>query len=130
MSRPEDARYSESHEWAKLDGDVLTLGVTDFAIEHLGDIVFVDLPEAGAEIEKGQTACEIESVKAVGEVYAPVSGTVEAVNDGLADDSAPLSGDPFGEGWLLRIKLSDKAGFEDLMDLAAYEKHLETADPG
>ena len=130
MSRPQDARYSESHEWAKLDGDVLTLGVTDFAVEHLGDIVFVDLPDAGTELDKGDTACEIESVKAVGEVYCPVAGTIEAVNDGLADDPAPLSGDPFGGGWLVRIKVSDPAGFEALMDLPAYEKHLETADPG
>ncbi len=130
MSRPQDARYSESHEWATLDGDVLTLGVTDFAIEHLGDIVFVDLPDVGSDLGPGDTACEIESVKAVGEVYAPVTGTIEAVNEGLADDPSPLVADPFGAGWLMKIKASDTSGFESLMDLAAYEKHLETADPG
>ena len=130
MSRPANARYSKTHEWAVLDGDTLTLGVTDFAIEHLGDIVFVDLPDAGADVEAGGTACEIESVKAVGEVYSPVAGTVEAANAGLADDPAPLANDCFGEGWLLKIKVSDAAGYEDMMDLAAYEKHLETADPG
>ena len=130
MSRPANARYSESHEWAILEGDVLTLGVTDFAVEHLGDIVFVDLPEPGTELSKGDTACEIESVKAVGEVYAPVDGTIEAVNSGLGDDPAALSTDPFGAGWLVKIKVSDASALEGFMDLAAYEKHLETADPG
>lgn len=130
MSRPANARYSESHEWAILDGDTLTMGVTDFAVEALGDIVFVDLPDVGAELAKGDTACEIESVKAVGEVYSPVAGTIEAVNEGLGDDPASLSSSPFEDGWLIRIKVSDASGLEGLMDLAAYEKHLETADPG
>ena len=130
MSRPANARYSESHEWAILDGDTLTMGVTDFAVEALGDIVFVDLPDVGTELAKGDTACEIESVKAVGEVYSPVAGTIEAVNEGLGDDPASLSSSPFEDGWLIRIKVSDASGLEGLMDLAAYEKHLETADPG
>jgi len=130
MSRPTNARYTESHEWATLEGDVLTLGVTDFAIEHLGDLVFVDLPEPGKDLEAGDTACEIETVKAVGEVYSPVAGTVAEVNGGLADDPSPLAADPYGAGWLLRIKVSDASGLEGLMDLAAYEKHLETAEPG
>jgi len=130
MSRPRNARYTESHEWATLEGDVLTLGVTDFAIEHLGDLVFVDLPEPGKELAAGETACEIETVKAVGEVYSPVAGTVAEVNGALGDDPAPLAADPYGAGWLLRIKVSDTSGLEGLMDLAAYEKHLETAEPG
>jgi glycine cleavage system H protein len=130
MKRPENARFTESHEWATLDGDIVTLGVTDFAIEHLGDIVFVDLPEAGTELGKGDTALEIESVKAVAEVYAPVDGVIEAVNEGLGDDPAPLASDPYGAGWLVKIKASDTSAFEGLMDLAAYEKHLETAEPG
>ncbi|MGQ0612933.1 MAG: glycine cleavage system protein GcvH [Planctomycetaceae bacterium] len=127
MKRPQNARYSESHEWATLKGSELTLGITDFAVEHLGDIVFVDLPEVGRELEAGETACEIESVKAVGEVYAPVSGRVTAVNAALADDSAPLAKDPFGAGWLLKIAAADPVPFHTLMDLAAYEKHLATA---
>lgn len=130
MSRPANARYSETHEWAVLEGDTLTIGVTDFAIEHLGDIVFVDLPDAGTDVEAGGTACEIESVKAVGEVYCPVPGTIEAVNEGLADDPGPLASDCFGAGWLVKIKVADVAGYEAMMDLAAYEKHLATADPG
>lgn len=130
MSRPENARYSKTHEWALLEGDVLTMGVTDFAVEHLGDIVYIDLPDAGTELAQGDTACEIESVKAVGEVYCPVVGTVEAANEGLADDPAPLAADPFGAGWLVRIKVSDTSGLDELMDLEAYEKHLETAESG
>jgi glycine cleavage system H protein len=130
MKRPDNARYSETHEWAVLKGDVLTLGVTDWAVEHLGDLVYVDLPDPGTELEQGDTACEVESVKAVGEVYCPVSGKVLEVNAGLADDPAPLAADPFGKGWLVKIKVSDGTGFEKLLDLPAYEKHLENADAG
>jgi glycine cleavage system H protein len=129
MKRPADVRYSESHEWARLDGDQLTLGVTDFAVEHLGDIVFVDLPEVGRELEAGETACEIESVKAVGEVYSPVRGVVTAVNSGLADDATPLSKDPFGAGWLVRIRTADPTPFYALLDAEAYAKHLESVEP-
>ena len=130
MSRPANARYTESHEWAIHEGDIVTLGVTDFAIESLGDLVFVDLPEPGTDLDRGDTACEIESVKAVGEVYSPVAGTVEATNTELADETSPLSADPFGAGWLLKIKVSDASGLDEMMDLAAYEKHLETAGSG
>ena len=130
MDRPANARYSESHEWASVDGDIVTLGVTDFAIEHLGDLVFVDLPDTGTDVEKGGNICEIESVKAVGEVFSLVSGTIEAVNSGLADETGPLSESPYGDGWLVKVKASDLSELESLMDLAAYEKHLETADPG
>lgn len=128
MSRPEKARYTESHEWALLDGDIVTLGITDFAVEALGDIVFVDLPDVGTELAQGDTACEIESVKAVGEVYSPVAGEITEVNAGLADDPSGLS-DAFGSGWLVRIKTSDASGLDALMDLATYEQHLETGEP-
>ena len=129
MSRPANARYTESHEWSVLDGGTLTLGVTDFAVEALGDIVFIDLPDVGTELAAGDTACEIESVKAVGEVYSPVAGEIAAVNGGLGDDPAGLAADPFGEGWLVKIKVTDASGHDALMDLSAYESHLETADP-
>jgi len=128
MNRPTNARYSETHEWALLKGSEVTLGITDFAVEHLGDIVFVDLPEVGRELDAGETVCEIESVKAVGEVYAPVAGTVSAVNDGLADDSGPLAKDPFGAGWLVKLKVGDATGLQSLMDAAAYAKHVESAE--
>jgi glycine cleavage system H protein len=130
MKRPDNARYSTSHEWAILEGDVLTLGVTDWAVEHLGDLVYVDLPDAGKVLAAGDTACEIESVKAVGEVYSPVAGRITAANTGLADDPGPLAADPYGKGWLVKIKVSDASGFKKLLDRAAYEKHLETADAG
>jgi glycine cleavage system H protein len=129
MTRPERARYSESHEWAVLDGSLVTLGITDFAVEALGDIVFIDLPDAGKELAKGDTACEIESVKAVAEVYSPVQGRIEEVNASLADDPAPLAADPYGKGWLVKIRVADEKPLEGLMDRTAYEKHLETAEP-
>ncbi|MHC4941099.1 MAG: glycine cleavage system protein GcvH [Planctomycetota bacterium] len=128
MARPEDIRYQASHEWAKLEDGVLTLGITDHAVEALGDIVFIDLPDAGTELSKGDTACEIESVKAVGEVYCPVDGTVQAVNESLGDDPAGLAGDPFGDGWLIKIEVSDAAGYEEMLDLAGYESTLEDAE--
>jgi len=129
MTRPANVRYTESHEWALLEGETVTLGVTDFAIEHLGDIVFVDLPEAGTDVAPGDSVCEIESVKAVAEVYTPVTGTIAEVNGDLGDDPAPLAAEPYGSGWLVKITATDTSGLEKLMDLAAYEKHLETAEP-
>ena len=129
MTRPANVRYTESHEWALLEGETVTLGVTDFAIEHLGDIVFVDLPEAGTDVAPGDSVCEIESVKAVAEVYTPVTGTIAEVNGDLGDDPAPLAAEPYGSGWLVKITATDTSGLEKLMDLAAYEIHLETAEP-
>ena len=128
MARPENARYSASHEWATLEDGLLTLGITDHAVEALGDIVFVDLPDEGRTLDRGETAIEIESVKAVGEVYAPVSGTIEAINEGLGDDPAPLAEDPFGAGWLVKIRVEDASGFDGLLDKAAYEELLENAE--
>jgi glycine cleavage system H protein len=122
--RPSDLRYTTTHEWVRVEGEEATVGITDFAVEHLGDLVFVDLPDAGQQLAAGETAAEVESVKAVGEVYAPVTGTVVAVNEGLRDDQGPLSTDPFGTGWLFRIKLAG-APPDSLMDLATYERHLE-----
>jgi len=124
--RPFDVQYTKSHEWVRVQGDEATVGITDFAVEHLGDLVFVDLPEVGRTLEGGDTAAEVESVKAVGEVYSPVAGEVTAVNDGLADDQGPLAGDPFGEGWLFKVKLSSPPA--GLMDLATYEQQLATEE--
>ena len=128
MARPNNAKYSASHEWATLEDGILTVGIIDHAVEALGDIAFVDLPDAGREVERGETIIEIESVKAVGEVYAPVSGTIEAVNEGLGEDPAGLGSDPFGGGWLVKIRVSDDAGFGEMIDLAAYEALLENAE--
>ena len=127
--RPKDVKYSKTHEWVRVDGDVATIGITDFAVEHLGDLVFVDLPEVGRTVDAGEVAAEVESVKAVGEVMSPVAGEIVEVNEGLADDQGDLSSEPFGGGWLFKLKMSGDLG-GDLMDLAAYEKQLETEDVG
>lgn len=122
-NRPADARYTKTHEWVRLQGDVATVGITDFAVEHLGELVFVQLPDANKALKHGDVAAEVESVKAVGEVYAPIPGTVVEVNAGLADDQSPLAKDPFGKGWLFKLKV--KAGAAaGLMDLKAYEAQL------
>lgn len=123
--RPNDIQYTKTHEWIRIEGDIATIGITDFAVEHLGDLVFVDLPDEGAEFDAGDSAAEIESVKAVGEVYAPMNGEVTEVNGDLADDQSNLTSDPFGAGWLFKLKMSGDAG-EGLMDLAAYEAQLES----
>ncbi len=129
MDRPANARYTKSHEWIVVEGDVVTLGITDFAVEHLSDLVFVNLPETDAEFAAGDTAVEIESVKAVAEVYAPVSGSVAEVNTPLVDNLDGLGTDPFGEGWLLKIRTTDLSPLEELMDAGAYAQYLETAEP-
>lgn len=124
--RPSDIQYTKSHEWVRVQGDEATVGITDFAVEHLGDLVFVDLPEVGRTLDAGDSVAEVESVKAVGEVYSPIAGEVIAVNEDLADDQGPLAGDPFGEGWLFKVKLAgDPAG---MMDLATYEQQLATEE--
>ena len=126
--RPADIQYTTTHEWVRIDGDVATVGITDFAVEHLGDLVFVDLPDEGADIDADDSVAEVESVKAVGEIKSPVTGEVTEVNEGLADDMGPLSSDPYGAGWLFKVKLGSAS--DDLMDLAAYETQLETeGDP-
>lgn len=122
-ARPADARFTKTHEWWLVKGDQATVGITDFAVEHLGDLVFVQLPEKGRTLKAGEVAAEVESVKAVGEVYAPVSGTVVEINTGLAEDQSPLATDPFGKGWLFRLKVKADAASGG-MDLKAYEKQL------
>lgn len=125
--RPDDIQYTKTHEWIRIEGDEATIGITDFAVEHLGDLVFVDLPDEGAEFDVGDSAAEIESVKAVGEVYSPVAGEVSAVNEDLQGDQSSLASDPFGAGWLFKVKMSGEKS-EDLMDLAAYEAQLDSED--
>ena len=122
--RPGDLQYTSTHEWVRIDGDTATVGITDFAVSHLGDLVFVDLPDAGDDVEAGSSVAEVESVKAVGEITTPVGGEVTEVNEGLADDMGPLSSDPYGAGWLFKVKVSETA--EGLLNLAAYEGQLET----
>jgi glycine cleavage system H protein len=115
-----ERRYTKEHEWIVVEGDVATVGITDFAQEQLGDVVFVDLPAVGKEVSKGAEAAVVESVKAASEVYAPVAGTVLAVNAALAEEPAKVNADPFGDGWFLRLKVKDARELDGLMDETAY----------
>jgi len=125
MSYPDDLRYSKEHEWVRAEGDGATIGITSFAADELGDIVFVELPEVGATLGQFTTFGVVESVKAVSDLYAPVSGEVTEVNEALRDAPELLNGDPFGEGWIAKVNLADPSELERLMDAAAYAE--ETA---
>lgn len=122
---PKEFRYAKTHEWAKVEGDLARVGITNYAQEHLGDIVFVELPEVGRQVKQGEAFGVVESVKAVSDCYAPVSGEVVEINDTLADKPETLNQDPHGEGWMVVIRMSDPAELNNLMDVAAYEKHCE-----
>ena len=116
---PDGLKYTKDHEWAKLEGAVATVGVTDHAQRELGDIVFVELPKVGAAVTAGQSFGTIEAVKTVAELYAPVSGTVEAVNTALAADAGVINQDPYGNGWIIKVKVAGPQ--EGMMDAAAYK---------
>jgi glycine cleavage system H protein len=118
--------YTEEHEWIRLEGDVATVGITDFAQGQLGDIVFVDLPEAGRQVTKGGEAAVVESVKAASDVYAPVNGEVTEANQALVDDPSLVNSDPEGEGWFFRLRLSDLSQLEGLMDAEAYKSFCDS----
>jgi glycine cleavage system H protein len=118
---PDDCRYLETHEWARRDGDTVRIGITDFAQDELGDIVFVELPEAGETVEAETEFGVVESIKAVSDLYAPISGTVVAVNDELADAPELVNEDPFGDGWMLELEPSDDAEFDALLSPDEYE---------
>ena len=120
MGYPDDLRYSKEHEWVRAENGSATIGITSFASDELGDIVFVELPEVGAALSQFGTFGVVESVKAVSDLYAPVSGTVTEVNDGLRERPELLNTDPFGEGWIARVELTDRAELDNLMDAEAY----------
>ena len=113
-------KYAESHEWAKIDGETATIGITDFAQSELGDVVYVELPEVGATVEAKETFGVVESVKAASDVYSPVTGEVVEVNDALVDDPSKLNSEPFEGGWMMKVKVSDASDLDGLMDSAAY----------
>ena len=117
--------YTEDHEWVSVDGDVGTVGITKYAAEQLGDVVFVEVPETGARFSKGDDMAVVESVKAASDVYAPVSGDVTEANDGLGDAPETVNADPEGNGWFCRIKLSDPAQLSALMDKSGYDAFCE-----
>ncbi|SNS61491.1 glycine cleavage system protein GcvH [Sphingopyxis indica] len=117
--------YTEEHEWIDVDGDVATVGITDYAQGQLGDIVFVEVPDTGAELSQGGDAAVVESVKAASDVYAPVDGTVTEGNAQLEEDPALVNSDPEGEGWFFRMTLSDKSQLDGLMNAAAYKAYCD-----
>jgi len=119
---PSDLRYTKDHEWVRLDGDTATIGVTQYAADQLGDVVFVDQPEAGRPVEQFAAFGVVESVKAVSDLYAPVSGEVAEVNAELADKPELVNSDPYGAGWMIKVKVADPSQFDELLDAAAYEQ--------
>lgn len=120
-----EVRYSKDHEWVKIDGDTATVGITHYAQEQLGDVVFVELPEVGKKVEQGKELATVESVKAASEVYAPISGEVVEVNSALSDAPATVNEEAQGKGWFAKLKISDKGQLAGLMDEAAYKKFVE-----
>ncbi len=126
VSYASDRKYSASHEWAKKEGNLVVVGISDYAQNQLGDVVFVELPPVGTDIQAGKALCTVESVKAASDVFAPVSGTVTATNEELGNKPALVNEDPFGTGWFVKIKPSHPADFDQLMDAATYQKKIET----
>ena len=126
-SYPEDLRYHPEHDWARVEGDEATFGITWFAQDQLGEVVFFDPPEVGATIAANEPYAEVESVKAVSDVVAPLSGEITAVNEALADSPEKVNEDPYGEGWLVKVRLSDTSELETLLDVAAYQELVKGA---
>jgi glycine cleavage system H protein len=124
---PRTCRFTKTHEWVHLDGDVATVGISEFAVRELTDLVYIELPRKGARVEPGDQFGEIESVKAVSDLYAPVAGEVIEVNTRLADDLSVLSSDPYGAGWIARIRVDNPHAADGLLDYAAYEAHCAAA---
>ena len=120
-------KYTADHEWVRIEGAEVVIGITDYAQSQLGDVVYVELPEVGRMLEKGKAAAVVESVKAASEVYAPIGGTVIAVNPTLAEDPARINSDPMGEGWFFKLRLADPAALDALLDEAAYKRVVEGA---
>ena len=128
MASPPELKYTKEHEWVRVEGDTGTIGITDYAQDQLGDIVFVELPAVGTAISAKQKLGEIESVKAVSELFAPVSGEVTEANDGLADSPEAVNDDPYGDGWMVKMRLSDAAELEGLLSADEYEAFIEAED--
>jgi len=121
---PKDLKYDKEHEWVRVDGDVATLGISDYAQDQLGEVVYVDLPSVGDEIVGNETFGEIESVKSVSELYTPVSGEVIAVNDALSDAPEQVNEDPYGDGWMIKVRMGDSSDLEGLMTADDYEAFI------
>jgi glycine cleavage system H protein len=125
-SYPDDLRYHEEHDWARIDGDQATFGVTWYAQDALGEVVFFDPPAVGASVTKDQSYAEVESVKAVSDVFAPLSGEIVEVNEALGDSPERINADPYGDGWMIKVRMSDPSEADSLMDAEAYKEMLES----
>jgi glycine cleavage system H protein len=125
MNIPSELRYSTDHEWVRVDGDVVTIGITEYAQDALGDVVFVEIPEQGTAVAAGETFSEVESTKSVSDIYAPVTGAVSAVNEALESQPELLNSDPYGDGWICRIEMSNPSELDGLMDADAYRTLTE-----
>ena len=128
MEFPDDLKYSREHEWVLVEGKVATVGISAFAESQLGDVVFVELPGTGDTVTKDDAMGVVESVKAVSDVYAPITGTVIEVNDDLPDNTELLNDDPYGDGWMVKIEMSDPTELEDLMDAEEYQAFIAESD--
>lgn len=125
MNVPDDLKYSSDHEWIRVEGDRITIGITDYAQDALGDVVFVQVPEQGASIAAGQSISEVESTKSVSDIYAPLAGTIAEVNGDLETTPEQLNSDPYGDGWICVIQVTDPAAVDGLLDADAYRKLIE-----
>ncbi len=125
MHIPDDLKYSEDHEWVRLSGSIVRVGITDYAQDALGDVVFVQLPESGKKVSAGQSCSEVESTKSVSDIYVPVSGSITNVNNRLNDSPNLINSDPYGDGWIMEIEASDLASVADLLDAASYRLFIE-----
>jgi glycine cleavage system H protein len=130
MAYPAKYRYTKQHEWADVSGEVATIGITDYAQHELGDVVFAELPKVGAKVESGKSFGTVESVKAVSEIYSPVSGEVTEINDELQNTPEKINTDPHGSAWLIKVRLAKPDEMKELMDAAAYEAFVAEADKG
>lgn len=129
MNFPEDLRYTREHEWVRIDGTTARVGITDYAQDALGDVVYVDLPTAGATVAAMATCCEVESTKSVSEIFSPVSGTIAEVNSDLSDTPQMINEDPYGKGWIFSVEMSDSSEVEGLMEAHAYQAFLDNEAP-
>ena len=124
---PEDLRYTDKHEWVRAgNGSTVRVGITSYAAEALGDVVYVSLPQVGEEVAADDACAEVESTKSVSDVYAPVAGVITAVNEQLSDTPDTVNSDPYGDGWMIKVRLSDPSEYEELMDAGEYEDYIQT----
>jgi len=126
LNFPEDLKYAKSDEWVRIEGDIAILGISDYAQDALNDLVYVEFKEVGDSLDAGDSFGEVESVKASSELYSPIAGEIIEVNNSLEDEPEIVNGDPYGEGWMIKIRVSDNAGLAELMDSEAYKAYNET----